>query len=121
VVHLEGELVVAIVGIDGHDPAAQGIERQIVDEHLRPVLEEQRHPMAEPIARGGVGIAQAQHFRPHLGVAELDPVGVVGAAGGGRRAEKGMVGRVGRGAHERVEGRVHGPRLWPGPPRLSMR
>src|SRR4030095_14239543 len=102
------------------DAAPERIERQVVDEHLRPVLEEQRHPMPVPIARGGIGGAEAQHRRPPLGVAQLDPVRVIDAAGGGRRAEEGVVGRRPGRVHERVEGRVHGHRLWRGWACLSM-
>jgi hypothetical protein len=103
VLHLVEHLVVAVIGIDGDDAGAEGVEGQIVEEELRPVLEEQRDAVAVAVAGRGVDLTERQYGIARLSVRELDAVGMVGAAGGRRRAEKDVVGR-GRGRRrERLE------------------
>src|SRR2546425_1892851 len=47
--------------VDGHDPDAERVQRQVVEEELGAVLEEQRHPMAVGVAGAGVGLAKIPH------------------------------------------------------------
>src|SRR5262245_7938006 len=68
--------------------------------------------MAVTVARSPVGLAQRQGRVVRLPVGELDAVGVIGAAGGGRSAEKRVVRRFAGGAAECLEDRRrHGTSL----------
>ena len=62
VVQQIGHLVVAVVGIDRHDARAERVQRQVVEEELRPVLEQDRDAVAVAVARGGVEVAQPLHL-----------------------------------------------------------
>src|SRR5262249_12693733 len=89
--------------------AAERIEREVVEEELRTVLEEQRHAMAVAIAGPRVRVLELQNGVARSTVGEFDAVGMVGAAGRRGRAEEHVVGRRARGRHEGVEdGRGHG-------------
>jgi hypothetical protein len=109
--HLIGELVVAIVGVHGHDARPQRVQGEIVKEHLRAVLEQERHAMPVPVAGGGVGLAEAERLGPRLSIADLHAVGMIGAAGRRRHTEEGVVGRRRRRRHEGLEDRAHDARL----------
>ena len=105
--HLVEHLVVPVVRVDRHDAAAEPVQREIVEEELRPVLQQQRDAVAVAVAGSAVTRAEAPHLGQRLPVRELDAARMVGAAGRGRRAQKRVVGRgVGR-RHERVEHGVH--------------
>lgn len=50
VAHLIEQFGVPVVGIDGNDARSHRIQRQQVNEIVRPVLEKKSDPMAGPIA-----------------------------------------------------------------------
>jgi hypothetical protein len=112
VLELVEHLVVAVVGIDRHDAGAQRVQRQVVEEELGTVLEEEPDPVPVAVPRRRVALAERQHRVARPGVRDLDAVGMPGAPGRGRRAEERVVGRLARRGHERVEdGTRHGTGL----------
>jgi hypothetical protein len=50
VIHLVEKLVMPIIGIDGDHTGAKRVESQVVEEELRPVLEEEPDAMAAAAA-----------------------------------------------------------------------
>jgi hypothetical protein len=93
-------------------------QREVVDEELRAVLEEQRDAMAVPVARGPIPLAKIQHARFDLAVAELETVGVIAARGGRRDTQedvrRGRRGRIAKcleygGGHWRILSRRSNP------------
>jgi hypothetical protein len=107
VVHLVEHLVVPVVRIDRHDAAAEGVERQIVKEELRAVLEQQRHAMAVAIAGGSVHVTELQRLGHRPPVAELDALGVIGAAGRGGHRQERVIRRCLGSRREKLEDRAH--------------
>jgi hypothetical protein len=103
VVHLVAELVVPAVRVDRYHPRAEGVEREIVEEELGPVLEEEPHAMPVAVARRGVAVAQGEGLGPHLRVRVLHAVRMIGAARRRRCAEEGVIGRRRRRRHECLE------------------
>ena len=110
VVHLVEHLVVPVVGVDRHDAAAERVQRQVVEEELGAILEQQRHPVAVAVAGRGVPLAQPQALRLRPRVAVLHAGRVIGPARSGRRREEGVVGRGPRRRREGLEDRAHQPR-----------
>jgi len=106
VIHQVEQLVVPVVGADGHDGGAEAVERQIVEEELRPAVEQEADAVPVAVSRLRVRAPALEHARPRFRVRELDAVRMVRAPGGGRHAEKRVVGRGRRRRRERV---VHGP------------
>ena len=94
VLHLIEHLVVPVVGIDRHDAGAERVERQVVEEELGAVLEQQGHAMAVAVAgRWRRRSYSASTRAARLAVRELDAVGMIGPARGRRRAQEDVVGR----------------------------
>jgi len=58
VLHLVEHLVVPVIGVDRHDAGAQRIERQVVEEELGAVLEQQGHAVAVAVAGAGVPLPE---------------------------------------------------------------
>src|SRR5207249_5163951 len=79
--------------------AAEGVERQVVEEELGAVFEQQRHAVSVTIAGATVVAAQPLDLRTHLRVRVLDPVGMIGAV----RSEERRVGKEWRARSARGE------------------
>src|SRR5439155_1384780 len=88
---------------------AEGVERQVVEEELGAVFEQQRHAVSVTIAGATVVAAQPLDLRTHLRVRVLDTVGMIGAVRRRRRTEEGVLGRGVRGRGESLVDGLHGP------------
>jgi hypothetical protein len=108
VLHLVEHLVVAIVGVDRHDAAAERVQREVVEEELRAVLEQERDPVAVTEPGVPVGGAEALDLGARGSVRELHPLGVIGAAGCRRRAQECVIACHRRGGAERLVHAGHG-------------
>jgi hypothetical protein len=86
------QLVVPVVGIHRHDGRAERVEGEEVEEELGAIFEKKGHPMAVTIPGCPIDLAQREAGLEGLLVGELDSVGVVGTPGGGRGAEKRVLG-----------------------------
>ena len=105
VLHLVEHFVVPVLRIDRHDAAAQRVERQVVKEELRAVLQQQGHAVAVAVAGRGVRDTQPFDLGGRLRVRVLDADRMVGAVGCRRGAEKGVIGRCrGRPGEDVVDG-----------------
>jgi hypothetical protein len=116
VIHQVQQLVVPVVRIDRDDTHAEAVERQVVEEELRPVVEEQADPMSVAIAGVGVAGLALEHALSRLRVRQLDAVRMIGAPLGGRHAQERIVRRRRRRGHERGEYRpllAHPFCAWP--------
>ena len=78
----------AVVGVDRRMLVAERVQREVVREELRPVLEQQRHAMPVPVAGGGIALAVAPSIVSDLAVRQLDPVRMIGAPRRRRRAAR---------------------------------
>ncbi len=91
---LVGHLILPVVGIDRHDRYPQRIERQVVVEKLRPVLEQQSDSVTVTVTRRFVTRLHGQDRGQNLVVGKLSAVGMVVPTLIGRNAEEGGVGRT---------------------------
>jgi len=107
VLHLVEHLVVPVVRIDRHDPAAERVERQVMEEELGAVSQQQRHAVSVTVAGGLVLAAQPFDLRAHLRVRILDAGGMIGPARRRGRAEEGVLRRGLRGRGESLVDGVH--------------
>jgi hypothetical protein len=121
VVQLVEHLVVPVVGIDRHDARPERVQREIVQEEFRPILEEQRDAMPVPIPGRRVTLSVTQHVGADLPVRQLDAIRMIGTPGRRRHRQERMIRRRLRRRHERLEHRLHRAALFPAAADLSSR
>ena len=107
VLHLIEHLVTTVVGVDRHDAGAKRVEREVVEEELRPVFQQQGDAVAVTEARGLVGGAQTLDLGARLTVRVLDALGMVRPVRRGRRTEERGIRRGDRGRGECLIDRFH--------------
>ena len=82
------DLVRPIVGIDRHSGHAERVERQLVQEMLRPVVEQHRDAMAVAVSGRTIDPGQATHLARRAGKIDLESVLVVRAMRARRHGQK---------------------------------
>ena len=92
-----------VVRIDRHAAHPKSVQRQLMKDVLRPVLQQRGAAMTDAIAGGAIGGAQTFHFRGRLREGDLPSIAQVAAIRVHRNRDERTVGEC---RHRRREGRA---------------
>ena len=106
-VELIDDLIVAVVRIHRHDRHTEAVEREVLHEKLRTVLQQQSNAVAMAVTSLGIGTGRGQGLVQHPLIGKLSPFRTVVALRSGWDTQKRGIGTSCSGCLEDLENAVH--------------